>query len=76
MSKKSVAAYTMLVFTLLDVGLVVLLLVQTHFDNINEIKQISAHFTNLHLVHIYFVLLCKIKNIYILFILFFILIFL
>lgn len=62
MSKKSVAAHTMLVFTLLDVGLVVRLLVQTHSEKFNEIKQINAHFTNLHLVHIYFVLFYKIKR--------------
>lgn len=62
MSQKSVAAHTMLVFTLLDVGLVVLLLVQTHSDKFNEIKQINAHFTNVHVVHIYFGLFCKIKR--------------
>lgn len=60
MSQKSVAARTMLVFTLLDVGLVVLLLVQTHSDKFNEIKQVHVHFTNLHLVHIYFGLFWKI----------------
>lgn len=63
MSQKSVAAHTMLVFTLLDVGLVVLLLVQTHSDKFNEIKQVNAHFTNVHVVHIYFGLFCKRKTI-------------
>lgn len=58
------AAHTMLVFTLLDMGLVVRLLVQTHSDTFNEIKQIDAHFTNLHLVHIYFVLFKKKKIFY------------